>query len=456
MVRTILLVGLLIWCAVPAAASDATMLRVFLADGTSFVSYGEFARLDDRVVFSMLVGGSGENPRLHVMSIPAQVVDWPRTDRYSASARYHQYAASRGEEDFIRLSNDVARVLTTIGLTSDPAKALQIATQARQTMAEWPARHYGYRQKDVREIVALLDEAVSDLRVSAGLSAFDVSLVANVADVPLEPLLRMPTPPETLGDIERAAQLTDRSADRISLLESGLLLLHESEGSFGVANAVALRKSIEGQVREERLVDQRYTAMAGRLLARAQRGASHANVRQVESALLRIPNEDEKLGRRRPDVVQALQASVQMHLTEARQLRLQRDRWTLRRSLYRDYQRAVAVQMLQIVKAQPILEAIRRLDGPGHAVLTRWHARFSGGATQLQRITHPEDLGAAHEMLVGAWRLAEQAIQTRRDAIASGSLETAWAASSAAAGSLMLLSNAQHALLTLLEPPRLK
>jgi hypothetical protein len=59
-------------------------------------------------------------------------------------------------------------------------------------------------------------------------------------------------------------------------------------------------------------------------------------------------------------------------------------------------------------------------------------------------------------MLVGAWRLAEQAIRVRREAIVSGSLETAWAASSAAAGSLMLLSNAQQQILAFLEPPRLK
>ena len=42
-------------CLVPRshAADDATLLRVFLKDGTSLVSYGEPARVGDRVVFSM-------------------------------------------------------------------------------------------------------------------------------------------------------------------------------------------------------------------------------------------------------------------------------------------------------------------------------------------------------------------------------------------------------------------
>ena len=38
----------LVWLAAapPARAADATLLRLFLRDGASVVSYGEFARLD--------------------------------------------------------------------------------------------------------------------------------------------------------------------------------------------------------------------------------------------------------------------------------------------------------------------------------------------------------------------------------------------------------------------------
>ena len=35
------------------AADDATMFRVFLKDGRSLISYGEVARVGERVVFSM-------------------------------------------------------------------------------------------------------------------------------------------------------------------------------------------------------------------------------------------------------------------------------------------------------------------------------------------------------------------------------------------------------------------
>jgi hypothetical protein len=84
------------------------------------------------------------------------------------------------------------------------------------------------------------------------------------------------------------------------------------------------------------------------------------------------------------------------------------------------------------------------------------YARLAGGADRLQRVPVAEYLRPTHELLVSAWRFAETATKTRYDAIATGSLPTAWQASSAAAGSLLMLSRAQQELRTLLEPPRLQ
>ena len=41
--------------AAASAASDATLFRIFLRDGSNVVSFGEFARVGDDVVFSMPV-----------------------------------------------------------------------------------------------------------------------------------------------------------------------------------------------------------------------------------------------------------------------------------------------------------------------------------------------------------------------------------------------------------------
>ena len=153
--------------------------------------------------------------------------------------------------------------------------------------------------------------------------------------------------------------------------------------------------------------------------------------------------------------MQALQASVQAQLGAARHLRLRRDQWMIRRSLYAGYQRSVGGQLLELVKSQPALEAIRRLDGPPPAVLVTLNARLKGGAARLERIQPPADLRTTHELLLGAWRFAETAVNGRYEAARNANVNGAWEASSSAAGALLLLSRAQEELRTLLEPPRL-
>lgn len=454
--RTLLVIGLVAAFAIPNAfaAADATLLRLYLSDGTALVSYGEFARLDDRVVFSMPVGGTADQPRIQVVSIPARAVDWARTDRYVASARYQQYASTRGEEDFARLSEEVARVLNEVALATEPYRALQIAEQARKTLAEWPQAHYGYRQRDVREIVGLLDEAISDLRASAGVGAFDLTLVATSPDVPLEPVLGMPQPAEIVTQLLAVSRLAGRSSERVSLLQSALFVLDEAAAV--IPDVERLRAGIAAQIRQEHRIDEQYAKLSKRWLEAAARASSAARVRDLEAVLQRIARDDRKLGGRRPDVIQALNASVGAHLDSARRLRLLRDQWMVRRATYREYERSVASNILQLVKSQPALDAIKRLDGPPPSSLSTLRSRLQGGAERLQRITVAEEVRAAHDLLVGAWQFAETAVRTRQDAVGSGDMSAAWRASSAAAGALMMLSRLQGELRSFLEVPQLR
>lgn len=439
-----------------ALASDATLFRLFLIDGTAFVSYGEYARVQDRVIFSMPVGGPPDQPRLHVVTIPAGVVDWARTEQYAVSARYQRYAETRGEQDFQRLSNEVAMVLNEIALTTDRKRALAVAEEARRVLAAWPRDHYGYRQSDVLEIVSIVDEAISSLRAAEGATAFELSLVATAQPPALEPVLGMPSSRQQLDQIARVVSMTSRAPERIALLHAALGILNEPDTSVASADIDTLRRSTEAQIREELQTDARYVLLSDRLIAQATRAAERARPSDVERVLTEVSREDEKLGRERPDLVLALRATLQQRLDDARQLRLLRDRWTVRQSLYRDYQRSVGTQMLQLVKAQPLLEAIRKLEGPSPDSLQTLRTRLSGGAERLRRLTTPEDLRRTHELLVGAWRFAESAVQARFEAIASADINVAWEASSAAAGALMMLSRAQQELRELLEPPRLQ
>src|SRR6266545_106219 len=100
------------------AAEDATLLRVFLTDGTSLVSYGEPARVGDRIVFSMPIG-TGPAPQLQLIDMPASRVNWDRTTRYAASARATHYLQTQAENDYAALSNEVAATLNDVTQSTD-------------------------------------------------------------------------------------------------------------------------------------------------------------------------------------------------------------------------------------------------------------------------------------------------------------------------------------------------
>jgi len=446
---------LAVHASVASAADDVTLFRLFLRDGQSVVSYGEFARLEDQVVFSMPVGGPDDAPRLHVESLPASAIDWSRTERYAASARYQRYADTRGEEDFQRVSGDIARVLNEIALSSNKRAALTLAEQARRTLADWPAAHYGYRERDVREVVSLLDEAISDLRASAGLTEFSVALVATPAAPEIEPVMGLPTVREQVDHVMLAARLTGQVSDRVALLQEALALLKEAGPSIPSAESQLLRRVAETQIEAETAVDTRYASLARRLLTLASKAAGRARITDVERMMNQVPKEDARLGGRRPGVVQALSASLQVELENARRLRLLRDQWTVRRASSRAYQKAIGADLSEIVKMRQDLEAIRRLEGPAPSALLRLRSRLAGGADRLGRLTVPEHLRATHELLVGTWRFAATAVDTRYDAASSGDVATAWQASSSAAGALLMVTRVQQDIRALLDPPRL-
>ena len=448
----------LLTAAAAVADSNPTLFRLFLNDGGSVVSYGEFARVDDRVVFSLPIGVDTVDPKLFLVSLPASRIDWSRTDRYALSARYQCHAVTRAEDDFQRLSSDVARVLNEVAFATDRRRALAIAEGARLTLADWPRTHFGDRQAEVREIVLLLDEAISDLRAAAGVTQFNLSLVADSPAVPLEPLLGMPSAREQLDQLFTMAALTDRPSDKVAMLQAAVALIADAGVVIPPIEAFTLRTLAETQIREELAIDARYTALSKRVIAGATRAAARARISDVERVLNTLPREDARLGSRRPELMQAIRQSVEAQLDGARRFRLLKDQWTVRRGLYREYQRSAGVQLLQLAKLQPSLEAIRRLDGPPPPALVSLQGRLRGGADRLQRIgiSVPEDLRTANDLLIGAWRFAESAVNARYKAVAAGDVTTAWEASSAAAGSLLLLNRAQMEIRTLLEPPQFR
>jgi hypothetical protein len=265
----------------------------------------------------------------------------------------------------------------------------------------------------------------------------------------------MPAARQQLDQLLVVLSLTTVVRDRQALMQSALTLLDTSRGAIEPSTVAVIRRWLAAQLQQETAIDLRYAGMTRDLLANASRAATAARVADVERVLHRLPQEDARLGGRRPEVVQALRTAVQGQLDRARRLRLLLDQWTVRKSLYRDYQKSVGSDIVQLVKAQAALEAIRRLDGPQPDSLQSLRSRLSGGAVRLERLRIPDYLRSTHDLLVSAWRFAESAANARTLAVSSGNIATAWEASSAAAGSLMMLARAQQEIRALLEPPTL-
>src|SRR5229473_1446225 len=117
------------------ADDDPTMFRVFLKDGMSLVSYGEFARVNDRVVFSMPTSASVNDPQLQLVSLSADDVDWDRTTRYAEAARSARYMVTQADAHYVMLTAEIGQALNDISLTTDLASRLEIVERARKTLA---------------------------------------------------------------------------------------------------------------------------------------------------------------------------------------------------------------------------------------------------------------------------------------------------------------------------------
>ncbi len=222
-----------------AYAESVTLFRVFLNDGTAIVSYGEYARVGDRLVFSMPIGtvdaASPSTTSLHVVNLPMSSINWTATEKYAQSARYSHYIETSAESDYASLAGEVAATLNAVALAKDPKARLDLAVTARRRLASWPRDHFDYRADDVREMLGLLDDAISALRVAAGETSFSIDLVASAPSRSARetvPLMRAPTTAEVITQAIAAAKTTDVAADRISILRTVMATLDSPEASL--------------------------------------------------------------------------------------------------------------------------------------------------------------------------------------------------------------------------------
>jgi len=440
------------------ASDDQNLLRVFLRDGRSLVSFGEPARVGDRVVFSMPASASADAP-LQLVNLPADRVDWVRTDRYATSMRTKQYIETQAENDYAMLSNEIARTLNDVAISKDSARRLAVVEAARKQLADWPATHFHYREGEVLQMLGLLDEAIADLQVSSGTRgrySLSLSAFAAAASAVPEPLLPRPSLQEAIEQVLTAASLAENSTERTSLLSAAVASIDRDRAKLPGDWADETRSETEAAIVVEQRVDRRYRTLTTSMLALADRRAKLADVRGLERLMTTVAQRDTALGGKRPEAVAALIAAVQEKLDAVRRLRLARDRWALRAPVYAEYRAAIRTPMDLFAALKPALEDIRSLSGSTPASLSNTERLTRRIQTLASAIVPPDELAAAHALLISAAQLAANATDIRRQAALAGDMARAWDASSAAAGALMLGAKARADIQTILRPPQLQ
>jgi hypothetical protein len=439
------------------AADQATLLRVFMVDGTSVVSYGEPARVGDRVIFSMPTAAV-PNPPLHLVNLPIARVDWERTSRYAATARASHYLETQAENDYAALSNDVASTLNEVAMTAEPSQRLAIVQRARQTLADWPQTHFNYRAAEVRQLLGMLDEAIADLQASRSPGRFALTLSA-FTDPPaiVEPLLPAPaTPRDAIEQVLTAARSVDMSAERTSLLATAVAAIDANRAALPSAWAAEIRRDAQAEIARELRLDRSYRTLSARMMLLASRRARQADVRGVERVIRAIERRDATLGTKRPDAVHSLLDAVQAKLDAARQLQLARDRYALRAPALQQYRLAIQTPMALFAQLKLPLESVKALSGSAPATLTALQRTVARILKLASAIVPPDELAAAHALLISAVQLAGNAASIRREATLASNMNRAWDASSAAAGALMLGARARTDIQSLLKPPQLR
>jgi hypothetical protein len=266
-------------------------------------------------------------------------------------------------------------------------------------------------------------------------------------------LLPAPTSRETVEQVLMAARVVDVSAERTSLLATAVGAIDRDKESLPAEWAERARVEAQIQIKQEIALDHSYQSLAARMMLLANRSAAQADVRGIERVVQAIHEWDVALGQKRSDAVNSLIQAVEDKLDVARRLQLARDRYALRAPVLAKYRLAIRTPIELFAQLVPALEGVKALSGSPPATLNTMERTVSQILQLASAIVPPQELAAAHALLISAAQLARNAAQIRREASLASDMTRAWDASSAAAGALMLGARARADIQTLMKPP---
>ena len=237
--------------------------------------------------------------------------------------------------------------------------------------------------------------------------------------------------------------MTPEPAQRTALLRAILDVLAPTDGpEFKGSWMEELRLRAAGELAAEVRIDNAYADLRTRALARAAVFQKRADVRGLQGVVQWVLAQDARLEGGRPADVAALLATLDVKLDAARRFRLALDAWALRTEILKAYWARVRFGLDQFLAVREWLSDVRQLAGPSAGALRQLTERAAVAQRELGKVQPPPEVAAPHSTLVAAAGMAVRAATSRLAAVRSGSMDTAWEASSAAAGSLLMLDQA--------------
>jgi hypothetical protein len=432
----------------PPSDVVSSTFRVFLKDGRTLPAYGESAIVADRIVFSLIVGGGPVPLAMQLVTLPVSSVDLERTARYAKAVRAAYFAATTGEAEYQTMTSEIASTLDALPAIADPALRLQLAEEARERLAAWSADHYDYHAADVQRVLATFDGVIGQLRGGAGEARLAMDLVAGAAGSTHETVL----PPPTLRESIEAALTTATLADDVATKEAILKTVVNTLGAGSVETDLAA--DARRRLNDELDADRAYLDLSTELLTRAESARRRGDVTAVESLVGELGRRDLALGSRRPEALQALADALAARLAVTRAFRASLDRYARNKSQLLAYERRVRPVLSGLEGLRPALQDIRDGRPSGYDTTLRTLARLSALEKTLDALAVPSDLFAVHAALQSVVGLAREACVRHRQVLIAPKSATSADASAAAAGAVLLLTQARQDLVTRLFPPK--
>ena len=418
---------------VPAPSS---IYRVFLKSGDALPSFGEAAVVADRLVFNLSIGGIDGPLTLQLVSLPLPLIDLDRTMRYADTVRAAFYAATRGEAEYSEMTAALSRDLEKLAAISDRKQQLAVADQLRLGLLAWPKSHFFYRANDVEKLAGMVGDVINELKVAVGEKAIALELTSGPPGPRREPLMVPPRLKESISLSLTASSAADIGEERLAILKSA--------ASITPADDRELAAAVSRRLEQETNAERSYAALVADIRKRAQAAEAAGNAPAIDKLQAELLNRDQQFGFRRPKTVQDLIAELRLARESAAARKEVLEKYASVRQRLLDYEVQVRPAFAALDGLRSVLEYYRELRIVSFERTVAAADRFERMRGLVESATPPPEASAIHATLISSLRMAIEATNRRREAAATNAMPTLRAASSAAAGALLLGDRARN------------